>query len=473
MPPLKRRYHHHGSLIKELSDWTLVPLILLWPVSVILIFFFAGHIASAQCDEILKSDIRLLKEDLYSLFGDYSTGEVEKLIERTRSKDTVTRFQIATEDGQFLWADSSIPFPERSFVGYFSDNDIKLRNAIVLGTNERIASTVLDLHGQNFLIQLIGNQEKKNNLMKSIIFGMLFPQMIIPIAILLAYLGLHRGINSFTRLQKQVQEQDLANLMPFNLSEFPKELHTVIKSFNLMMEKLERGMRLQKSFITDAAHELKSPLTALNIQIELAKKEKDLERQQIHLSKIHSIVGHSINLVNQMVNLARVKSAEARSIFQTYPVDINELAREVTSQCVPYALKSGIDLGFEGSSQSLICPCEKTLLGQLLHNLIDNAIKYTQRGGYITVRVYMGLNIICEVEDNGIGIPEGQRNKIFEPFHRIKESKVQGSGLGLCIVKEIADLHGIDIALVSPKNQRGSLFRITFNYPKNHSTNIL
>jgi two-component system sensor histidine kinase TctE len=288
----------------------------------------------------------------------------------------------------------------------------------------------------------------------------LLPQFaIIPLAVLLVYRGLTRGLAPLTRLQKRIRRRRPGDLSPINTLGVPEEVRPVVVAFNDMMARLEQNLQAQQRFIADAAHQMRTPLTGLKMQTELALSESD--PQQIHefLQRIAQSTDRAVHLINQLLLLARAEASHEK-VHAVGVVDLESLARTVTRDWVPRALAKNIDLGFEGEGWTLWIDGIPLLLSEMLNNLIDNAIKYTPCGGRVTVRIRAGEFAVVEVEDTGVGIGSDERELVFERFYRVLGSSEAGSGLGLPIVREIAALHRASVQLRPNPGGRGTVAQI-------------
>ncbi len=182
---------------------------------------------------------------------------------------------------------------------------------------------------------------------------------------------------------------------------------------------------------------------------------------RLALQLIAESTDRASHMINQLLILARAEASHEK-LHQVVPLDLDALARSVTEEWVVRAMAKRIDLGFEDCGHTLMINGVPLLLRELLTNLVDNAIKYTPAGGHVTVRTRANQEAVVEVEDDGIGIPVEERESIFERFYRVLGTDAEGSGLGLPIAAEIADLHQARIDLLSGSNDRGSLFRVSF-----------
>jgi two-component system sensor histidine kinase TctE len=216
-----------------------------------------------------------------------------------------------------------------------------------------------------------------------------------------------------------------------------------------MLSRLSQNLEMQRRFLADAAHQMKTPLAGLRTQAELALRETDPQELKRTLRYIASSTERATHLINQLLALARAEyQASDPSGFEV--VDLVALAREVVRNSVAEAIARGIDLGFEADAVAVRTVAAPMLVRELLKNLLDNALRYTPKGGAVTVRVARReSSAFLEVEDTGPGIPEGERQRVFDRFYRILGTNVDGSGLGLAIVREIAEQHG---ALVRVSN---------------------
>jgi two-component system sensor histidine kinase TctE len=227
---------------------------------------------------------------------------------------------------------------------------------------------------------------------------------------------------------------------------------------------------MQKRFIADAAHQMKTPLAGMRTQSELALRQTDQGEIHRSLEQLAKSSEAATRLVNQLLALARAEN-QPQAGTAMLPLELADLARSVVQDWVPASFAQRIDLGFEPPPEPLQITGNPTMLRELLSNLIDNALRYTPSGGSVTVRVRGAEgHALLEVEDTGPGIPPAEREHVFERFYRILGSNVEGSGLGLAIVREIAQQHGAEVDIfTNPRAPQaklpGSLFRVSFPLP--------
>jgi len=180
------------------------------------------------------------------------------------------------------------------------------------------------------------------------------------------------------------------------------------------------------------------------------------------LRQLHTASEKTTRLVNQLLSLARAEPGEKRE-HATQPLDLGALARDTATEWVPRAIERDIDLGFDAPQSTAMVDGNAFLLKEMLNNVLDNALRYTQRGGQVTVRVAPDTSVVkLVVEDTGPGIPETERERVFERFYRALDSGSEGCGLGLAIVREIAQSHGAEIKLESGARGVGTAVQIAF-----------
>jgi two-component system sensor histidine kinase TctE len=291
------------------------------------------------------------------------------------------------------------------------------------------------------------------------------------------WFALARGIAPLNTLQQRIRRRQSQDLSPIDEHDVPEEVAPLVRSINDLLARLDHTMGSQKHFLADAAHQMKTPLAGLRMQAELAQREIDAggDPQAIKrsLKQIARSSQSAAHLVNQLLAMARAEDSEQARRLQDVP--IIKLAREVVRDFVPRAMDKHIDLGYEGPDADPASPRivgQPVLVRELIRNLVDNALQYTPAGGTVTVRLMpdpYGQVIVLQVEDTGPGIPEAEREQVFQPFYRALGTDVDGSGLGLAIVKEIADKHAASVAVTAavavPANSDqapGALFTVRF-----------
>jgi two-component system sensor histidine kinase TctE len=241
----------------------------------------------------------------------------------------------------------------------------------------------------------------------------------------------------------------------------PLELRSLARSINGLLERLERVLALQSRFIADAAHQLKTPVAGLKAQTELLLRENDIAGCREIGSRLYVGTERLSSLVAQLLTLAR-SEPDAAAVPPLEPLDLNPFALEIATRWVPLARERRIDLGFEPADGPAMIKADASRLADLLDNLVDNAIRYSQDGGRVTVRVIDSPRPVLAVSDDAERIPDSELPRLFERFQRRAGSDQPGTGLGLAIVREVARLHGAEITLGPDSDGKGNVFSVIF-----------
>ncbi len=485
LPLLPNRVREQRSLFGEILDWMLAPLLLMWPMSLALTWLAAQGIASKPYDRALVETVRVigqrLQPDNSSLRIDLSRDTAQLL--RADEVDAVY-YQVLGTDGKLLSGDADIPPPEYDPT---AGNEVKLRDDEVHNDNVRIAYQWVSVMpgGAPALVQVGETMTKRSRLATEIIKGVILPQFVIlPIAVLLVWLALARGLAPLNALQQRIRLRPSDDLSPIDDREVPEEVTPLVQAINDLLERQQSSLQTQKRFLADAAHQLKTPLAGLRMQAELATREIESGRQdpralRASFEQMANASERAAHMVNQLLSMARAEAQNPQQAFK--PVDLDALACDVMRDFVPRALDKSIDLGYEGPSassdpevippDSAVVNGHAVLLRELIANLVGNALHYTPSGGTVTLRVVpdpFGQVVALQVEDSGPGIPVAERALVFEPFYRALGTAVDGSGLGLAIVAEIARQHGSEVSLedarepsqIPPGEGPGALFTL-------------
>jgi two-component system sensor histidine kinase TctE len=327
-------------------------------------------------------------------------------------------------------------------------------------------------------VQYAETLDKRSRLATEIVKGVILPQfLILPLAVVLVWLALSKGIGPLNALQRRIRERDSGDLSPIDEFEAPEEVGPLVASINDLLQRLDQSLVLQKRFLADAAHQLKTPLAGLRMQAELVGREIDAGRSdpqalKAALRQIALSSQRAAHSVNQLLALARAEDRARAMSFE--PVDLAALTQEAVHDLYPKAQDKRIDLGYEGADPggAARMPGQPVLLGELVRNLVDNALQYTPVGGTVTARVLpdpFGQVLVLQVEDSGPGVPEAERALVFQPFYRALGTGVDGTGLGLAIVQEICRSHGAEVTIdvahprpTQPGQGLGALFTVRF-----------
>ena len=441
------------SLFGEILDWMLTPILLLWPVTLVLTWLVAQGIAGKPFDRALEFNVGALAQLITVQQGlvHFVLPQPARELLRADESDTVY-YQVMGPKGEFLSGEKALPLPpdeERAPVG-----EVRLRDAELRGQDLKVAYmwVKLDLpDSPPALVQVAETMDKRSVLATEIVKGVMLPQFVIlPLAVLLVWLALAQAIKPLNRLEERIRARKPDDLSPLDAESVPLEVLPLVSSVNDLLLRLTDSIAAQKRFLADAAHQLKTPLAGLRMQADLAQRQ-DASAEELKQSLRH--IGRSsiraTHMVNQLLALARAESSAA--VLAHQPCNLVRLTMDVVRDCVPRAMEKRIDIGYEGAetdTNGVVMLGNATLLKEMIRNLVDNAINYTverpEQAAIITVRVLLdpfSRVLMVQVEDTGPGIPAAERELVFQPFYRALGTEADGSGLGLPIVMEIARQH--------------------------------
>lgn len=322
----------------------------------------------------------------------------------------------------------------------------------------RVAALQTELGGQTVTVLAGETMVKRNALVREIIFGMLLPELLlILVSISVVWFGIRAGLQPLAELRQELAGRSQADLRPVRV-DVPEEIQPVVTEINELLLRLDRSLDSQRNFVSDAAHQLRTPIAALQAQVDAALSESPPSSRK-QLEGILAAAHRLSHLIAQMLSLARAEP----SLAQTQPeISLEDIVHQTAEIWLPLTIRKGIDLGFELSPAFV--RGNAVLLQELLGNLLDNALRYTPEGGTITVSCHQTANVVwLIVEDSGKGIANNERNKIFERFYQPAGSLSDGNGLGLAIVQEISRQHRGTVTATQSDRLGGA--QLTLRFP--------
>jgi two-component system sensor histidine kinase TctE len=465
------------SLFGEILDWMLTPLLLLWPVSLVLTWLVAQSIAGKPFDRALEYNVGALAQlvTVNHNKAQFILPLPARELLRADDSDTVY-YQVLGTGGEYLSGEKALPQPPED--EKLAPGEVRMREDEFRGVGIKVAYTWVKLDVPNSkpaLVQVAETMDKRSVLATEIVKGVMLPQFVIlPLAVLLVWLALVQAIKPLNHLEERIRARSPDDLSPLDAQAVPIEVAPLVSSVNDLLMRLKDSIATQKRFLADAAHQLKTPLAGLRMQADLAQREganaEDLKQslRQIGRSSIRAT-----HTVNQLLALARAESSG--TVMSQQPCNLVKLTMDVIRDCVPRAMDKHIDVGYEGAEpggEDVTLMGNPTLLKEMVRNLMDNAINYTpstaDKPGMITARILkdpFSKVLVLQVEDSGPGIPASERELVFQPFYRVLGTEADGSGLGLPIVLEIARQHHASITLEDSRpgqSPPGTCFTVRF-----------
>ena len=442
-------------------------LLLRWLLPAMLVLLLAGAMTaySVALRSATKAYDRALFDTALAIVGQLTIRDGKPVLPLTaQARDVLlvdkfdqVFFAVRGPNGELLDGEPGLPMPSSRLPKevwreerYYFDGRLNDRPV-------RVAALRAERGGETFTVLAGETMVKRNALVREILLGMLLPEMLLIVVSLgVVWFGVRSGLKPLASLREELAGRSQADLRPVT-TDVPEEIQPVVNEINELLNRLGHSLDTQRHFISDAAHQLRTPIAALQAQVEatLAESEPSTHRQ---LQGIFAAAHRLSHLVEQMLMLARAQP----SLAKTQPrVLLEEVVQAAAADWLPVAIANGIDLGFE------LSPCatygNSLLLQEVLANLIDNALRHTPPGGSVTVRCGASDDAAwLVVEDSGSGIPEADREKVFERFYQSSGGISRGSGLGLAIVREIARQHGGQAAIDRSPELSGARITVRF-----------
>lgn len=451
------------TLRRQLIAWLSAPLVVLWSVSIYVNFDIARQFVNLAYDRALLEvaldigrNIKRVNDQSYLDLPDVALQMLQ-----TRQSGPL-RYLVTGPDGEFISGEPAFPTPDET-----SLDRIRYYDDFFLGRELRVVALRVPVQPGSgkgaVLIQVGEHVTLRSQFARELLLRMVLPQaLLILLAMVAVWYGVGRGLAPLSDLRRDIEQRAPRDLSPLPESPVPREVQPLIHAMNGFLERLSASISAQQRFIADAAHQLRTPVAGLKTQTELALRQTQAAEVKATLDQLHAATDQLTRLINQLLSLARAEP-DARRGGEAGHINLGELARELTTEWVPRALAREIDLGFDGPSDEALIDGDAFLLREMLINLLDNAIRYTQPGGHVTVRVAIDRDAaVLNVEDDGPGVPEADRERVFERFYRVLGTGVEGCGLGLAIVREIALRHRADITLTAGADGKGTIVRVRF-----------
>lgn len=453
------------SLRAQLLRWLLVPLSALWCLDFAYTYYDSVDEVNVGFDRTLAGSALMMAERVGTEDGRLTIDIPYAAMQMLESgfRDRVYYRVVDLADGSLVTGYDDLPEPPHApapDVPLFFDATYK-------GAPVRFAALVRPVYDPVVkgpaLIQIGESTAARQAQARRILVETTVKELasIALIAVLLWW-AVRRGLAPLRRLRDRVAARDAGDLSPIPPQDAPREVVPLIDTINIQTARQQALNDFQRQFIADASHQLKTPLTVLKTQAELALRQPDIEATREVLRGILASTDTTARMVRQLLALARSDPAHAATMDV---VDLARLAREVTLEFAEQAMTRSIDLGYEGDERADVVGND-VLLRELVVNLLDNALRYLGRPGRVTVRVRNGATAsLLEVEDDGPGIPPAERLRLTERFHRRADAKGDGSGLGLAIVAGIAARHGATLQFADPRQGPGLVVGVRFGHP--------
>jgi two-component system sensor histidine kinase TctE len=445
------------SVRRLLLGWLLLPVAAVLVASGVASYRTALDIASDAYDRALVDPALAIAERLRSTDEGVELDMAPGTLDALRV-DTVDRvyFSVSVSGTQVAGLTRVPPPPEVR-----EDGAPVFYDARIGGEPVRVAAITVPVGGAPAVVQVAETLVKRDRLVRQVLLSNAVPELVfLVVALGAVWFGVSRGLAPLDQLRAELAARSHRDLRPVPEAHAPEEVRPLVRELNQLLARLAGSIDAQQRFVADAAHQLRTPLAALQAQVEAARGQPMAAELAPTFDQLLAATRRTAHLARQLLTLAAVDPGAERP-FSPERVDLAQVLQPSVGEWVVRADARRIDLGFELNAAPVAG--EPLLLHELVANLLDNALTYSPEGAEVTLRTGQrdGLTFL-EVEDDGPGIPEEEREKVLERFHRVKGSPGQGSGLGLAIVREIAHRHGAAVRVGAPESAQGTTVRVTF-----------
>lgn len=380
--------------------------------------------------------------------------DVEMVLTKEPIYEMKLAFQVWDNQGNMILRSGNAPlYPLTEQASGYSEQSID-------DTHWRIFSLWNDDY--SYQVMAAERNDVREELIDSITWRLLLPFLIMfPVLAGLVWLAIGWGLTPLSRVASEVKTRNIHNLDALDVETVPEEVKPLVLELNWLFSTLKESFDKERRFTSDAAHELRTPLAALKTHAQLATMTDSCDDQKNSIEKIMAGVDRATHVVNQLLVLARLEQGHSQTINME-PIDLSQLSQDVSSELHDMASNRKIELSVKTSEQHWVNG-ELTMLSMLLRNLLDNAIRYSPEGSMVELGLAQSKQrISLFVSDNGPGIVDEEKEKVFSRFHRGEALQPSGCGIGLSIVRQITELHQAEIKLI---DSPGGGLRVEVRFP--------
>ncbi|HTD05780.1 sensor histidine kinase [Undibacterium sp.] len=459
-PPLK-------SLKSRLTLWVFLPTILISAVDLIVTYSSTDNIATLVQQQLLKGSAKIISEQLSKVDGGYEISIPPSAFElfANEYKDRVY-YSVRSKEGRLIAGDEELAVHQP---------DVRIEQekyyiTQIRGEPVRVityAHTLPSTKSNDYAVTQVAQTLTSHDAFKKDLFLLTIREHLILLSIVLIGLiiAFRWTLSPLIRFGEKLLERQPGSLEKLDENEAPAELKPVIFAMNDYVTRLDKTLSSYEQFVANTAHQLRTSFAIVTSQINFGNRNSGLDQTQREVLKaIQKTILQGTKVINQLLVLAAVEQ-NRHGVDSPPPIRVAEIVKSVLEELAPLAQQKNIDLGIDKLDENATIAAPQYLLRELISNLIDNAIQHMRNKGMITISLREGESSVALcIVDNGPGIPEEQRQKVFERFYRLDESKPNSSGLGLSIVKEICDSLAATIKLSTPEHGIG--LRVDIEFPK-------
>lgn len=442
--------------LKSLLLWWLIPALV---VIMLIALWLSNYQLRAQVDQAydraLLGALRSIDHNISTSSGGLSFEQPYLMLEFFElTANGNVYFRVATEDGLAEIGNQDLPMPPKPLISgqpQFFDAEYQGLSLRVAAMARPMDPPLYNDLGGRVVVQVAETLDSRQNFLNQAILRALERDLaVILLVVLVVVWSVFRAVRPLERLRQEVENRPADDLRPVDAPDIPGEVAPLVGAVNLHMSRFTAQARLQRQFLDDASHQLRTPLSVLRTQIAYGLRENDPQEIRAALLAMQEGLDRAVRTTNQMLALARAKNASLSEVgLDPEFVDLVEISQSVIRALLPAARARKLDLGLEASSLPVCIQGIDWLLREALSNLVDNAIRYTAPGSPVTVRVYADdRHARITVEDSGPGMSAHDIATASVRFRRGASGKNKpGAGLGLAIVGTIVEIHGGKIVL--------------------------
>ena len=447
------------SIKRNLLAWLLIPLLTLLGVISLNAYYRSIRISETVYDRALYDTVLTLGILVHAHAG-HVTVDLPPIARRMLEVDPMDSiyYAVKTLDGRTLQGDATLPLGPvlyaRDEVPVFFDGQHQ-------GIAIRISAARIYAEGdstQPVIVEVAETLKKRQVMARQILQQSIAPVLFfLLLAILVVWLAVHRALRPLLRLSETVNQRSSLDFHPLPTDTVPDEVRPLTSAFNTLIQRFEASYTSQKRLVSNAAHQLRTPVAGMRVLIEAELLDCPVEQQPPILQRLHQSVLRMSRLVTQLLSLSR---AEPGLPIDMTTLDLSALLHQVIDAYTPLATTRHTTLQVT-LVDDLKIKGHAVMLTEMLGNLIDNALRYSPHNSQVKIRTMQrGSSIVIHIEDAGSGINASDVDRIFERFYRGQHVSSEGTGLGLAIVKEIADAHGARVSLASCLHTSGTLVEV-------------
>lgn len=370
-------------------------------------------------------------------------------------------YRVIGRDGKRIIGDADLPAPSTTL----KVDEPEVKTARLRGKEIRVAEIQVDVDepdGGTVIVQVAETTNVRTLFQQKLLLSIAIPQLLVlTVGLIAVWYGVTKILTPLRMLQAQIRSRSQSELSAVTSTDVPEEVLPLVDAINQLLSRLREDLKAHKRFIANAAHQLRTPLAGLKTYSSIGSEMSEAEDLKHIVKELDSGIDRASRMVGQMLALARTDAGD-QTITQKTQLDLSFVVSDVTSELVERAVMKNLELVYESSQEPAVIIGEQTGLRNLVVNLIENALLYTPNGGKVKVQVINNGRVALRVQDTGTGIAPEERNKVFERFYRIDGTAGSGSGLGLSIVREVANAHNAEVSIESPNGSSGTIVTVEF-----------